>query len=98
MEIYVQQVWRYPVKSIAGESLERADVLPLLVATDGAIRNRLPSHSRSANGQAVADRRGRNPVGLAARALRHEDVSSRHVRQDVDVCATSATASAASSR
>jgi uncharacterized protein YcbX len=26
MEIYVQQLWRYPVKSMAGESLERADV------------------------------------------------------------------------
>ncbi len=26
MEIYVQQLWRYPVKSMAGESLERAGV------------------------------------------------------------------------
>ncbi len=26
MSIYVQQLWRYPVKSMAGESLDRADV------------------------------------------------------------------------
>src|SRR4051794_30067414 len=26
MEIYVQQLWRYPVKSMAGESLEVADI------------------------------------------------------------------------
>ncbi len=26
MELYVQQLWRYPVKSMAGEALERADI------------------------------------------------------------------------
>ncbi len=29
------EIWRYPVKSMAGESLEQADIVPLLVASDG---------------------------------------------------------------
>jgi uncharacterized protein YcbX len=34
MAYYVQQLWRYPVKSLAGESLERAEVLADGIAGD----------------------------------------------------------------
>lgn len=34
MALYVQQLWRYPVKSMAGESLERAEVLQDGIAGD----------------------------------------------------------------
>jgi|GEM_PF-3822009 len=36
MAYHVQQLWRYPVKSMAGESLERAEVL-----ADGIVGDRL---------------------------------------------------------
>jgi uncharacterized protein YcbX len=36
MSIYVQQLWRYPVKSLAGESLERAEIRP-----EGIVGDRL---------------------------------------------------------
>lgn len=36
MDIYVQQLWRYPVKSMAGEGLERAEL-----AADGVAGDRL---------------------------------------------------------
>ena len=36
MDLYVQQLWRYPVKSMAGESLERAEL-----RADGVVGDRL---------------------------------------------------------
>jgi uncharacterized protein YcbX len=45
MPFYVQQLWRYPVKSLAGESLERAEI-----AADGVVGDR----------QVVVHRGGRN--------------------------------------
>jgi uncharacterized protein YcbX len=35
--MYVKEIWRYPVKSMAGERLERADITPLGIANDRVI-------------------------------------------------------------
>jgi len=36
MSLHVEQLWRYPVKSLAGEALESADV-----SNDGVVGDRL---------------------------------------------------------
>ena len=51
MSLHVEQLWRYPVKSLAGEALESADISNDGVAGDRLVRIRGPEGVRMSRRQ-----------------------------------------------
>ena len=70
MEIYVQQLWRYPVKSMAGEALEAAEINPT---------GSPATASSSSTGRTASSRRARGR-GCSACAPRSPPTASRSSR------------------
>src|SRR5271168_1639353 len=56
--MYVKELWRFPVKSMAGERLERAAIGPLGIAGDRIV------HVRGADGRVVTSRTHHRLLGL----------------------------------